>query len=170
MPVSRCLAAVAAALTVSLVGCSGKPDHPAISPTGAASLTTAGTATGAAPPPSPTAAASLGGRPPSLSLPAARYHTTGAAIGNDLYVLGGLDTAGAPSAEVYRVQPSASKVTLAGHLSTPMSGGAAVASGAMILVFGGGGGAPLNFVQLFDPATGTTTKAGTMPRPRTAAT
>ena len=45
-----------------------------------------------------------------------------------------------------------------------------MASGAMILVFGGGGGAPLNFVQLFDPATGTTTKAGAMPHPRTEAT
>jgi hypothetical protein len=171
MPVSRCLAAVAAALTVSLVGCSGKPDHPALSPTGAASLTTAGTATVAATPPSPTAAGSLESRTASLSLPAARYHTTGAAIGNDLYVLGGLDTAGAPSADVYRVQPSASKVTLAGHLSTPTSGGAAVTSGARILLFGGAGagGAPLNLVQLFDPATGTTAQAGVLPRPRTGA-
>jgi len=171
MPASRRLAAVAAVLAMGLVGCSGKPDHPAISPTGTASISrTAATATGPATPASPSTVASLQSRTASLSLPAPRYRTTGAAIGNDFYVLGGLDAAGAPSADVYRVQPSASKVTLAGHLGTPTSGGAAVASGAKILVFGGGGGAPLNLVQLFDPATGTAAKAGAMPHPRTEAT
>jgi len=171
MPASRRLAAVAAVLTVGLAGCSGKPDHPATSPTGTASPNrTAATAT-ASVTPSPTAVASLQSRTASLSLPAARYRTTGAAIGNDFYVLGGLDAAGAPSADVYRVQPSASKVTLAGHLGTPTSGGAAVASGAKILVFGGAaaGSPPLNLVQVFDPATGTTAQAGVLPRPRTGA-
>jgi N-acetylneuraminic acid mutarotase len=171
MPASRRLAAVAV-LTVGLAGCSGKPSHPATSPTGTASPSrTAATATVSATPSSPTAVASLQSRTASLSLPAARYRTTGAAIGNDLYVLGGLDAAGAPSADVERVQPSASKVTLAGHLGTPTSGGAAVASGAKILLFGGAGAgsAPLNLVQVFDPATGTTAQAGVLPRPRTGA-
>ena len=174
MPASRRLAAVAVSLTVGLAACSGKPDHPAVSPTGTASPGgTAATATGSATPPSPTAIASLQSRTTSLSLPAARYRTTGAAIGTDFYVLGGLDAAGAPSADVYRVQPSASKVTIAGHLGTPTSGGAAVASGAKILLFGGAGagagGSPLDLVQVFDPATGNTAQAGVLPRPRTGA-
>jgi hypothetical protein len=116
--------------------------------------------------------ASLQGRAASLSLPVARYATAGAAIGRDLYVLGGLDAAGAPSSDVERVEPATSKVTLAGHLSTPTSGGAAVASGGKILVFGGAAGtgsAPLSLVQVFDPATGGTAQAGPLPHPRTEA-
>jgi Kelch motif len=170
-PAPRRLAAVAVVLTVGLAACPGKSQHPATSPTPTAGAT--GTPTATATPAgsaSPTAVASLQARSASLSLPAARYRTTGAAIGSDLYVLGGLDAGGAPTDDVERVQPSASKVSLAGHLATPTAGGAAVASGAKILVFGGGGGAPLNLVQLFDPATGTASKAGAMPHPRTEAT
>jgi len=116
--------------------------------------------------------ASLQGRAAPLSLPAARSAAAGAAIGRDLYVLGGLDAAGAPSSDVERVDPAASKVTLAGHLSTPTSGGAAVASGGKILLFGGAAGpgsAPLSLVQVFDPATGGTGQAGVLPHPRTEA-
>ncbi len=106
-------------------------------------------------------------------LAAPRSRTTGAAIGSDLYVMGGLDAAGAPSADVFKVPVSGAqlgKVTLAGHLSTPTSRAAAVAYGSGILVFGGAGGAgsaPLDLVQLFDPATGATTVAGHLPHPRT---
>ena len=144
-PTSRHLVAVAALLTVGLAGCSGKSDHPATSST--PTVPASGTATA-----SPTAVASLQSRAASLSLPVARYATAGAAIGRDLYVLGGLDAAGAPSSDVYRVEPATSQVTLAGHLSTPTSGGTAVASGGKILLFGGAarpGSAPVSLVQLF---------------------
>ena len=116
--------------------------------------------------------ASLQGRAAPLSLPAARSAAGGAAIGRDLYVLGGLDGSGAPSSDVERVEPASSKVTLAGHLSTPTSGGAAVASGGKILLFGGmagSGSAPLGLVQAFDPATGTTAQTGTLLPHRTEA-
>jgi hypothetical protein len=174
----RCRVVVAAVLTVGLAACGGNPRHPAGSSSPAA--TRGGPATTApapATPALPTAVASLQSRTASLSLPAARYRTTGAAVGNELYVLGGLDAAGAPSADVYRVQPSGSKVALAGRLLTPTSGGAAVTSGEKILVFGGAGGpagggaggAPVNLVQLFDPASGTAEQVGLLPRPRTGA-
>ena len=116
--------------------------------------------------------ASLQGRAAPLSLPAPRSAAAGAAIGRDLYVLGGLDASGAPSSDVVRVDPAFSKVTLAGHLSTPTAGGAAVASGGKILLFGGAAGpgsAPLSLVQVFDPATGGTGQAGALPHPRTEA-
>jgi N-acetylneuraminic acid mutarotase len=91
------------------------------------------------------------------------------AIGDDLFVLGGLDAVRAASADVYRVQPSASKVALAGQLAVPVAGAGAVALGAKVLVLGGSrsGGAPLDTVQVFDPATGASTRVGTLPGPRT---
>jgi hypothetical protein len=153
---------------VSATACHGvtdQPPPPAATPT-AAATNTAATAQTTPTAPGPSGAASLQGRSAPLSLPSARYRTTGAAIGNDLYLLGGLDAAGHPSADVERIQPSASKVTLAGHLSTPTAGGAAVAYGSRILVFGGTASGALNLVQLFDPATGTTTQAGLLPRAR----
>src|SRR2546425_5856815 len=172
-PALRRLVAVAAVLTIGLTACSGKSDRPINSPGSSTPTVPASeTATTGPATPSPTAVASLQGRAASLSLPAARYATTGAAIGNDLYVLGGLDAAGAPSSDVERVQPATSKVTLAGHLSTPTSGGTAVALDGKILLFGGAAGsgsAPLSLVQLFDPATGRTAQAGLLPRPRTEA-
>src|SRR2546429_5047390 len=128
MPASCRLVAVAALLTAGLAACSGKSGHPASSST--PTVPASGTATT-----SPTAVASLQSRPAPLSLPVARYATTGAAIGRDLYVLGGLDAAGAPSRDVYRVEPATSQVTLAGHLSTPPSGASAGASGGKIPLF-----------------------------------
>ncbi|HEY2667319.1 MAG TPA: kelch repeat-containing protein [Actinomycetota bacterium] len=169
-PALRRLVAIAAVLTVGLAACSGKPDHPAGSST--PTVPASGTATTGPATLSPTAVASLQGRAASLSLPVARYAAAGATIGRDLYVLGGLDATGLPSSDVERVDPATSKVTLAGHLSTPTDGASAVASGGKILVFGGAarsGGAPLGLVQVFDPATGTTAQAGTLAPPRTEA-
>lgn len=57
-------------------------------------------------------------------------------------------------------------MALAGHLSTATAGGAAVASGNRILLFGGTGTGALNAVALFDPASGTTIEAGLLPHPR----
>src|SRR5207302_4316544 len=151
--------------------CTEKSGRPSCSPgPPTPTVPASGTATTGPATPSPTAVASLQGRAASLSLPVARYAAAGAAIGRDLYVLGGLDAAGAPSGDVYRVEPATSKVTLAGHLSTPTSGGAAVASSGKILLFGGAAGsgsAPLGLVQVFDPATGGTAQAGPLPHPRT---
>ncbi len=172
-PALRRLVAVAALLTVGLAACSGKSDRPASSPgSSTPKVPASGTATIGPATPSPTAVASLQGRAASLSLPIARYAAAGAAIGRDLYVLGGLDATGAPSSDVERVEPATSKVTQAGHLSTPTSGASAVASGGKILLFGGAAGpgsAPLNLVQLFDPATGGTAQTGPLPHPRTEA-
>ena len=90
----------------------------------------------------------------------------GTALGDSVFLLGGLDTNGVSSSDVYRIQPSTGNVTLAGHLATPTHGAAAVTLGQQVLVFGGAGVSPDNLVQAFDPATGTTTVIGHMPGPR----
>src|SRR5438445_13153692 len=113
-PAPRRLVAVAALLTLGLAACSGKSGRPASSPgSSTPTVPASGTATTGPATPSPTAVASLQSRAASLSLPAARYASTGAVIGNDLYVLGGLDAAGAPSSDIERVEPATAKVTLA---------------------------------------------------------
>ena len=55
---------------------------------------------------------------------------------------------------------------MAGHLATPTHGGAAVAFGNRVLIFGGADVAPDDLVQTFDPVTGTTTVIGHMPSAR----
>src|SRR2546425_5197270 len=136
-PALRRLVAVAAVLTIGLTACSGKSDRPINSPgSSTPTVPTSGTATTGPATPSPTAVASLQSRTASLSLPVARYATAGAAIGNDLYVLGGLDAPRAPSRDVYRVEPAAPQGTPAGHPSTPTSRGTPLASDGEILLFG----------------------------------
>jgi N-acetylneuraminic acid mutarotase len=90
----------------------------------------------------------------------------GAAVGDSLFLLGGLNANGVSSSDVYRIQPSTGNVTLAGLLSTPTHGAAAVTLGQQVLVFGGADVSPDSLVQAFDPATGTTTVIGHMPGPR----
>src|SRR5438128_892250 len=101
-----------------------------------------------------------------ITLPAARYRTAGAALGGNVYVLGGLDAGGAPSADVFRIEPLKAKAGPAGRLQTPTQGGAAVPIGTRVVVFGGAGGPPQDLVQQFDPATGATTVVGHLPAPR----
>jgi hypothetical protein len=90
----------------------------------------------------------------------------GAALGDSVFLLGGLDANGVSSGDVYLVQPSTGNVTLAGRLATPTHGGAAVTLGKRVLVFGGADVSPDDLVQAFDPATGTTSVIGHMPGPR----
>jgi N-acetylneuraminic acid mutarotase len=90
----------------------------------------------------------------------------GAASGDSVFLLGGLDPNGVSSGDVYRIQPTSGQVGLAGHLATPTHGAAAVSVGSQILVFGGADVSPDNLVQAFDPATGATSVIGHMPGPR----
>jgi len=90
----------------------------------------------------------------------------GAAIDDDMYLLGGLDVSGVSSADVYRISPATERVALVGQLAVPTHGGAAVALGKRILIFGGADFAPDDLVQAFDPASGTTTVIGHMPSDR----
>lgn len=164
-----------AALLASVVmatACHHKPDfisggpRPPPTATVTSAATPAPTQTATSPTPlavatgAPTAAISV------IKLPAPRYRTMGAAVGTDVFVLGGLDAAGVSSSDVYRITPATGRVALAGHLATPTHGGAAVALGNRILVFGGAGTAPQDLVQSFDPATGATTVVGHLPGAR----
>jgi N-acetylneuraminic acid mutarotase len=90
----------------------------------------------------------------------------GAALGESMYLLGGLDAAGSSSSDVFRILPVAGQVTLAGHLATPTHGAAAVAFHNQVLIFGGADVSPDDLVQAFGPTTGTTTVIGRMPSPR----
>ncbi|HWD09557.1 MAG TPA: kelch repeat-containing protein [Actinomycetota bacterium] len=99
-------------------------------------------------------------------MPAARYRTLGAAVGGDLYLLGGLDPGGVSSADIFRIDPASGAVAVAGHLATPTHGGAAVTVGNQVLVFGGADVSPNDLVQSFDPATGATSVIGHMPSAR----
>jgi N-acetylneuraminic acid mutarotase len=90
----------------------------------------------------------------------------GAAIGQSMYLLGGLDASGSSSSDVYRIRPATGQVTLAGHLAVATHGAGAVAFGNRVVVFGGADLAPDDLVQAFDPLTGTTTVTGHMPSAR----
>ena len=90
----------------------------------------------------------------------------GTALGDSVFLLGGLDANGVSSSDVYRIQPATGSVTLAGLLATPTHGGAAVTLGKQVLVFGGADVSPDDLVQTFVPATGTTSVIGHMPGPR----
>jgi hypothetical protein len=90
----------------------------------------------------------------------------GAAIGDEMYLLGGLDASGVSSADIYRISPLSGRVAIVGQLAVPTHGAAAVLLGGRILVFGGADFAPDDLVQAFDPATGATTVIGHMPSDR----
>ncbi|HEY2667480.1 MAG TPA: hypothetical protein VGK51_11640 [Actinomycetota bacterium] len=90
----------------------------------------------------------------------------GAAVGDSVYLLGGLGANGVSSADVDQIRPATGQVTIAGHLATPTHGAAAVMLGDRVLVFGGADVSPDDLVQAFDPATGTATVIGHMPSVR----
>jgi hypothetical protein len=89
----------------------------------------------------------------------------GASVGRAFYLLGGLDSAGISSGDVYRIDVAAGSITRVGQLATPTHGGAAVGAGSQILVLGGADTVPDDLVQDFDPASGTATVIGHMPPP-----
>lgn len=99
-------------------------------------------------------------------LPTPVYRTMAAVAGGKLYVLGGLDAAGTTVAGVEVVDPVAGAATGAGALAEPTHGGAALAIGGRILVFGGAATSVHTAVQGFDPATATTQIVGQLPGPR----
>jgi hypothetical protein len=167
-------AGMVVALLVVAAGCSsGGPITPGPSAAGRTPTPTAGTTgappTAAASPttsPLPAPGASVLAQPEPWTVPSPRYRTMGAASGDSVFLLGGLDPNGVSSGDVYRIQPTSGQVGLAGHLATPTHGAAAVSVGSQILVFGGADVSPDNLVQAFNPATGATSVIGHMPGPR----
>ncbi|MEA2566186.1 MAG: hypothetical protein QOD49_1363 [Actinomycetota bacterium] len=164
---------VVALLVVATRCSSGGPITPGPSAAGRTPTPTAGTAgtppTAAASPttsPLPAPSASVLAQPEPWTVPSPRYRTMGAASGDSVFLLGGLDPNGVSSGDVYRIQPTSGQIGLAGHLATPTHGAAAVSVGSQILVFGGADVSPDNLVQAFNPATGATSVIGHMPGPR----
>ncbi len=99
-------------------------------------------------------------------LPAPVYRTMAAVVGDKLYVLGGLDAAGATVAGVEEADPATETATSVGALTQPTHGATALTVGARVLVFGGASSFVYSQVQGFDPTTATTRVVGQLPGPR----
>ncbi len=76
--------------------------------------------------------------------------------GGDLWVLGGLDTAGTTVATSYRLAPATGAVQAAGSLPVATHDAAGTLLGSSALVVGGGTSAPASEVQLATPSGGAT--------------
>ncbi len=99
-------------------------------------------------------------------LPAPVFRTMAAAAGGAVFVLGGVNAAGATISDVVRITPATQAVTRVGALAEPTHGAAAVTIGGRIVVFGGAATTVHTAVQSFDPSTGVTTVTGSLPGPR----
>src|SRR5260370_11531257 len=119
-------ALLVAAVCLVAAGCSsGTPTPTGTSPAGSSPVT-ATSAPAAAPSPSAAATASTPNStaPVRAQLeawtgPAPRYRTIGAAVGDSVFLLRGLNAHGVSSSDGYRIQPLTGKVVLAGRLATP---------------------------------------------------
>lgn len=99
-------------------------------------------------------------------LPVARYRTM--AVANDHYVflLGGIDAAGATVDGVYRLDPARRTAKLAGRLATPTHGAAGLLLGRRVFVFGGAGPPVYDLVQQYTPAAARTRVVAHLPAQR----
>src|SRR5438552_5515302 len=122
-----------AAVCLVAAGCSSnKPGSRGTSPARSSPVTATSLPAAAPPFPSATSTASAPNSTAPVraqlepwTVPAPRYRTMGTALGDSVFLLGGLDVSGVSSSDVYRVQPSTGSVTLAGRLATPTHGAAA---------------------------------------------
>lgn len=94
------------------------------------------------------------------------YRTVAAYAGGSIYVLGGIDPAGATTNTVEQVNPATGAAVPAGSLALPTHGASALTIGGKVFVFGGASSTVHQTVQAYDPATGTTSVAGQLPGPR----
>jgi N-acetylneuraminic acid mutarotase len=99
-------------------------------------------------------------------LPQPVYRFMGATLAGEIYVLGGLNSAGTTIGDVEAADPATGTVTPAGLLAEPTHGGAAVTVGDRILVFGGADTTVHTDIQAFNPGTGSTQIVGQLPGPR----
>ena len=99
-------------------------------------------------------------------LPVARYRTVAVANGRYVFLLGGIDAAGASVDSVYRLDPARGTTRLAGALAAPTHGAAALLLGQRAFVFGGAGPPVYDLVQEYDPASGNTRVVGHLPAQR----
>jgi len=88
------------------------------------------------------------------------------ANGRYVFLLGGIDAAGATVDSVYRLDPASDTTKLVGTLAAPTHGGSALMLGRRALLFGGAGPLVYDLVQQYTPASGHTTVAGHLPAPR----
>ncbi len=102
------------------------------------------------------------GRPPAVvtRLPAGLRYAGVAALGNTIYVAGGLTTAGLSRA-VYAVDVARRTVTRIGTLPAPLAHIALAALGSRLVLVGGGSARILEI----DPTSGRVTTAGRLPTP-----
>jgi DNA-binding beta-propeller fold protein YncE len=108
------------------------------------------------------------GRSPTLAtrLPTGTRYAGVAALGNSIYVAGGLTTAG-ESRAVYRVDPRAGTVTRFATLPQPVAHAPLAELGGALYLVGGtaANGTPLQGIERVDPHSGAVTRAGQLPRP-----
>jgi N-acetylneuraminic acid mutarotase len=99
-------------------------------------------------------------------LPAGLRYAGVAAIGNTIYVAGGLTTSG-ETADVFAVTPSTGQVRRIGALPEARAYGALVAYRGSLLLVGGksGTGTATSQILRIDPASGNVTPAGALPQP-----
>jgi DNA-binding beta-propeller fold protein YncE len=106
------------------------------------------------------------GRSPTLAtrLPTGTRYAGVAALGNSIYVAGGLTTAG-ESRAVYRVDPRAGTVTRIATLPQPVAHAPLAELGGALYLVGGtaASGTPLQAIERIDPHTGAVTRAGRLP-------
>jgi hypothetical protein len=95
------------------------------------------------------------------------YRTAAAAENGAIYLLGGIDAAGATIAAVERVDPATGKARSAGSLALPTHGAAGLTVGSRVLIFGGASPPTVHdVVQGYDPVTGTSRIVARLPGPR----
>jgi len=87
------------------------------------------------------------------------------AVGGHVWVIGGLDAAGASSNGVFSLDPTSGKLRPVGILTQPLHDEAAAASGNSVLVLGGGSTTSTDAVESISPA-GSATSVGPLPGPR----
>jgi Kelch motif len=95
-----------------------------------------------------------------------------AALGNDVYVFGGLisgdEYTGTFSDSIQRIDLQTGTTRIIGRLPTPLAHAmAATVNGHVYLLGGSGPGGPSSSIRRLDPATGITSPAGRLPRPLT---
>jgi outer membrane protein assembly factor BamB len=96
-------------------------------------------------------------------LPAAIQDPAVAALGGAVYAFGGLDTSGASSASVLRIE--AGHIRSLTPLPIPLHDAAAVAVGGRLYVLGGGGDTSFSGIGRYTPASGSTALVGALPSP-----
>ncbi len=101
------------------------------------------------------------------ALPVAVRYPAVATLGGQIYVFGGLSSAGQPVSTVQVVNPGTGVAKVVGQLPLPLSGSAAGVLDGVIYVAGGvsgpGPARPVNDVFAFDPAHSSFLRAGSLP-------